>query len=235
MAAQVANARSRAAATGPADCTHIMFCLGNRGRPQVRCPGKRLLVVRRGVPIGRGLAVSIAATAVLLFAVPTAAPAATYPLGFTERTIFTGLDQPDRRSLRIRRLRRREERGGQGLRPLSDTTPTVFADLGRMSTTSGTAGCWGWRSIPTSRRTVRLCPLYLRRFDRRHCSALGHRGCYRTAAHAAGRTSDGCVVAGGSRASQADGNTMIWTEDVLIHDWCQQFPSHSIGRPGFGA
>src|SRR5579884_3874927 len=34
---------------------------------------------------------------------------------------------------------------------------------------------------------------------------------------------------------QASGNVMTGTEQVLIENWCQQFPSHSIGAINFGA
>ncbi len=40
--------------------------------------------------------------------------------------------------------------------------------------------------------------------------------------------------AAGSRASRPSGNVMAGTEQVLIEDWCQQYPSHSIGTLEFG-
>ena len=48
---------------------------------------------------------------------------------------------------------------------------------------------------------------------------------------------DGCVVSGHLSRLQADvdTNTMVGDEQVLIEDWCQQYPSHSIGDLGFGA
>ena len=53
-----------------------------------------------------------------------------------------------------------------------------------------------------------------------------------------GATGDGCVVSGRlSRltvANNGNGNTMS-SENVLINDWCQQYPSHSVGDLGFGA
>ena len=55
-----------------------------------------------------------------------------------------------------------------------------------------------------------------------------------------GPTDDGCVVSGRlSRltvAGNGTGNTMAaGGEKVLINDWCQQYPSHSVGDLGFGA
>jgi glucose/arabinose dehydrogenase len=51
-----------------------------------------------------------------------------------------------------------------------------------------------------------------------------------------GPTTDGCLVSGRlSRLRLATGtNTSDGTETVLINDWCQQFPSHSIGTILFG-
>jgi hypothetical protein len=49
-----------------------------------------------------------------------------------------------------------------------------------------------------------------------------------------GPTSDGCLVSGRLSRLQASGNVMIGSEQVLIGDWCQQYPSHSIGTVEFG-
>jgi glucose/arabinose dehydrogenase len=50
-----------------------------------------------------------------------------------------------------------------------------------------------------------------------------------------GATQNGCVVSGRVSRLQADGNQAVGDEQVLIEDWCQQFPSHSIGDLRFGA
>src|SRR5579875_195907 len=50
-----------------------------------------------------------------------------------------------------------------------------------------------------------------------------------------GPTTNGCVAAGRLSRLQASGNVMTGTEQVLIENWCQQFPSHSIGAINFGA
>jgi glucose/arabinose dehydrogenase len=50
-----------------------------------------------------------------------------------------------------------------------------------------------------------------------------------------GGTTDGCVASGRlSRIQVGPGNVMTGNELVLINDWCQQFPSHSIGTVAFG-
>ena len=50
-----------------------------------------------------------------------------------------------------------------------------------------------------------------------------------------GATADGCVVS--ARLSRLDGERERHDgpEQVLINDWCQQYPSHSIGSLAFGA
>ncbi len=45
-----------------------------------------------------------------------------------------------------------------------------------------------------------------------------------------GGTADGCVVSAQLARLRLDITTMTVVEDVvMIHDWCQQYPSHSIG------
>jgi glucose/arabinose dehydrogenase len=49
-----------------------------------------------------------------------------------------------------------------------------------------------------------------------------------------GATTDGCLVSGRLSRLTAAGDVMTGSEQVLINDWCQQFPSHSIGTIAFG-
>jgi glucose/arabinose dehydrogenase/PKD repeat protein len=49
-----------------------------------------------------------------------------------------------------------------------------------------------------------------------------------------GATTDGCLISARVSRLQISGNVMIGSEQVLINDWCQQFPSHSIGTLLFG-
>ena len=43
------------------------------------------------------------------------------------------------------------------------------------------------------------------------------------------------MVSGRLSRLTATGNQMTGSEQVLIEDWCQQYPSHSIGDLAFGA
>jgi len=49
-----------------------------------------------------------------------------------------------------------------------------------------------------------------------------------------GASIEGCVVSSRLVRLQADGDVMVGAEQVLIEDWCQQFPSHSAGDLNFG-
>src|SRR6185503_4136976 len=49
-----------------------------------------------------------------------------------------------------------------------------------------------------------------------------------------GPTTDGCVVSGRLSRFAVSGSTISGPEQVLIEDWCQQYPSHSIGSLNFG-
>ncbi|HEY7590008.1 MAG TPA: PQQ-dependent sugar dehydrogenase [Candidatus Limnocylindrales bacterium] len=48
-----------------------------------------------------------------------------------------------------------------------------------------------------------------------------------------GTTTDGCVVSGRVSRLTVSGKS-VTREDELVHDWCQQFPSHSMGHLAFG-
>ena len=141
-----------------------------------RC-ADRWFNVSRYLRRSRALVVSGAVTVALLFVAPSAAPAATYPVGFSERTVFSGLTNPaavrfasDGRvfvaeksglvkvfdslvGLPARRLRRPEDAGAQLLGPRS----------------AGAGAGPGLPGLP-----VRVCALHPRRGDRRHGAALGH-------------------------------------------------------------
>jgi pimeloyl-ACP methyl ester carboxylesterase len=43
------------------------------------------------------------------------------------------------------------------------------------------------------------------------------------------------VVSGRLSRQQAAGNAMTGSEQVLVENWCQQYPSHSVGAVEFGA
>ena len=177
----------------------------------------------------------------LVLILPAAAHTATLPSGFQETVVFSGLTKPDGRALLARRpgVRRREERPDQGLRqPHRHDADRVRRPAHATSTTSGTAACSASPSTRTSRR-IRTSTSSTPTTPRSAGSAprwgiaghpLGSPARRRRARPATAASSRGRL----SRL-QAAGNVMTGAEQVLIEDWCQQYPSHSIGSLAFGA
>ena len=49
-----------------------------------------------------------------------------------------------------------------------------------------------------------------------------------------GSSTDGCVISGRLSRLTVSNGVMSGPEHVLVEDWCQQFPSHSVGSLAFG-
>ena len=112
---------------------------------------------------------------------------------------------------------------------LSDTTPTTIADLGASVHDFWDRGLLGFALDPNFPTNPYIYVLYT--YD----APIG--GSPPTWGDACptppGPTTDGCVVSARLSRLQVTGNT-TGPEQVLINDWCQQFPSHSIGDLQFG-
>jgi glucose/arabinose dehydrogenase/PKD repeat protein len=94
---------------------------------------------------------------------------------------------------------------GMALHPDFPAKPFVYVSYTHDAVIGGTAPRWG-----TAGQTSDPCPT------------------------PPGPTGDGCLVSGRLSRLQAIGNG-AGPEQVLIEDWCQQFPSHSVGDIEFGA
>ena len=121
---------------------------------------------------------------------------------------------------------------------LSDTTPTTFVDLRTKVHNYWDRGLLGLELDPSFPAKPFVYLLYT--YD----AAIGGTAPrWGTAGQTSdpcptppGPTSDGCVVSGRlSRFEATGGGNTAGPEQVLIEDWCQQFPSHSIGDLHFGA
>ncbi len=179
-----------------------------------------------------------AVTVALLFVAPSAAPAATYPVGFSERTVFSGLTNPAAvRFASDGRVFVAEKSGlVKVFDSLSDSQPDVFADLRTQVHNFWDRGLLGLALDPGFPDSPYVYALYT------HDAAIGGAaprwgtpgatsdGCPTPP----GATGDGCVVSGRLSRLTASGNAMVGNEQVLIEDWCQQYPSHSIGALDFG-
>ncbi len=192
--------------------------------------------------VGRfGAFVAISTLVSSVAVVGNAAPAAsaTLPPGFQEEIVFSGLTQPT--ALRFSPDGRVFVAEKSGLIKvfdnLTDTTPTVFADLRTQVHNFWDRGLLGLALAPNFPADPWVYVLYT--FD----AAIGGTaprwgsvgGTSDGCPTPPGATDDGCVVAGRLSRLQAAGNTMTGSEQVLLEGWCQQYPSHSIGSLAFGA
>ena len=170
---------------------------------------------------------------------PGHAHAAVFPSGFQETTVFSGLTNPTVvRFASDGRVFVAEKSGIiKEFDSLSDTTPTVFADLRTNVYNFWDRGLLGMALDPNFPATPYLYVLYTYDHSRR-CGGgaeVGYAGATSDPCPTPpGPTTDGCVVSARLSRLQANGNVMTGSEQVLVEDWCQQFPSHSIGTVDFG-
>jgi glucose/arabinose dehydrogenase len=119
---------------------------------------------------------------------------------------------------------------------LSDTTPTVFADLRTQVHNYWDRGLLGLALDPEfpSRPYVYVAYTYDAEpggtAPRWGSAGATSDGC----PNPPGGNGDGCVVQARLTRLTASGDRMTGSEHVLVRDWCQQFPSHTVGTVGFG-
>ncbi len=157
---------------------------------------------------------------------------------FRDKTVFTGLSSPTAVAFSPDgRVFVAEKRGTvKVFSNLSDTTPTVFADLRAKVYNNWDRGLLGLALHPNFPTTPYVYVLYT--YD----AAIGGTaprwgpgdGSSDPCPDPPGFTNDGCVVSGRLSRLQASGDVMVGPEQVLVEDWFQQYPSHSIGSIAFG-
>lgn len=170
--------------------------------------------------------------------VPRSAQAATLPAGFQETVVYSGLTNPVNIKFSPDGRVFVAEKSGliKVFDNLTDTTPTVFADLRTNTHNFWDRGMLGMALDPNFPSNPYVYVLYT--FDaaigatppRWGTAGATSDGC----PNPPGATTDGCLVSGRLSRLQANGNVMTGPEQVLIEDWCQQFPSHSVGDLVFG-
>ena len=179
-------------------------------------------------------------TGVSVVATSRSAEAATLPPGFQESVVFTGLTNPTAvRFSSDGRVFVAEKSGViKVFDSLTDTSPVVFADLNVNVHNFWDRGLLGMTLAPNFPADPYVYVLYT--YDHILGSAQsapqwGTPGVYSDPCPTPpGATADGCVVSGRLSRLQAAGNAMTGSEHVLIEDWCQQYPSHSVGSVEFG-
>ena len=159
----------------------------------------------------------------------SAALAGTLPAGFTETTVWSGLGNPT--VIRFAPDGRVFVASKSGIinvfDNLNDTTPTQFADLRTRVHDFWDRGLLGLALDPQF-TTGRPYVYVLYAYDKAPNSTQQPRwgdGCPTPP----GATADGCVITGRLSRLNAAG-----AETVLIEDFCQQYPSHSVGSIDFG-
>ncbi len=155
--------------------------------------------------------------------------------GFVDSVVFNGLVQPTAIQFATDGRVFVAEKGGiiNVFDNLSDPTPTVFADLNVNVYNSGAAGLTGLALDPSF--PIRPYVYVLYAYD----AAIGGTAPrWGTAGVMADPCPDpggqGCVVSGRVSRLQANGNVMTGAETVLVADWFQQYPNHSVGGLSFG-
>jgi uncharacterized repeat protein (TIGR01451 family) len=196
-----------------------------------------MILRRRRLPLGRrSLIMAAALSAVLAYGVTAGSGA--LPSGFQETTVFTGLTNPTAIQFASDgRVFVAEKRGVvKVFDNLSDTTPTVFADLRTNVYNFWDRGLLGLALDPNFPTSPYVYVLYT--YDAEPGGTAPRWGAPGVDADPCptppGATADGCVVTGRLSRLTASGNTMAGPEQVLLTDWCQQYPSHSIGSLAFG-
>ncbi|MGH2924924.1 MAG: PQQ-dependent sugar dehydrogenase, partial [Solirubrobacterales bacterium] len=170
--------------------------------------------------------------------VADAGASATLPSGFSQTTVYKGLQSPT--ALRFSPDGRVFVAEKSGLIKvfdgLGDKTPTTFADLRTEVHNYWDRGLLGMALDPNFPAKPYVYVLYT--YD----AAIGGQAPRWGSPGASGDscptppgpTTDGCVVSGRLSRLTASGDVMTGAERVLINDWCQQYPSHSVGDLQFG-
>lgn len=120
-----------------------------------------------------------------------------------------------------------------------DTTPTVFADLRTNVHNFWDRGLLGLTLDPNFPTSPYVYALYTYDHILGDPAAPPKWGTPDATSDGCpsppGPTSEGCVVSGRLSRLEAAGNVITGSEHVLIEDWCQQYPGHSIGAVEFGS
>jgi glucose/arabinose dehydrogenase len=186
-------------------------------------------------------AVVLAATLVALLNPLRANAAATLPSRFQQKVVFSGLTKPTNVQFSKDGRVFVAEKSGliKVFDGLSDTTPTTFADLRTNVYNYWDKGLMGLALDPNFPTKPYVYVLYT--YDAPiggTAPRWGQPGATSDDCPTPpGPTADGCVVSGRLSRLKADPTTdkMVGNEQVLIENWCQQYPSHSMDSLAFGS
>jgi glucose/arabinose dehydrogenase/PKD repeat protein len=163
---------------------------------------------------------------------PSPAGASTLPTGFRDSVALSGLTNPTVLQFAPDGRIFVGQKNGviKVFQSLSDTNPVTFADLSAKVDDYWDRGLLGMALAPNFPSDPYVYVLYAYDAPIGGTAPSWNDACPTPP----GPTTDGCLVSGRLSRLQASGNVMTGSEQVLINDWCQQFPSHSIGTLLFG-
>ena len=168
-----------------------------------------------------------------------AAAAAQLPAGFEETVVFSGLKQPTAVAFSPDGRVFVAEKSGKikVFASLTATTPTLFANLSNNVFHNWDRGLLGLALDPEFPTKPYVYVLYT--YDGDIGGAAPKWGTPGVpedpCPNPPGATADGCTVSGRLSRLEAFGSVMTGSELVLVHDWFQQYPSHSLGSIAFGS
>ena len=155
------------------------------------------------------------------------AAASTLPTGFRDSVVLSGLVNPTVLQFAPDGRIFVGQKNGviKVFDSLSDTSPATFADLSPKVDDYWDRGLLGMALAPNFPTDPYVYVLYAYDAPIGGTAPVWNDACPTPP----GPTTDGCLVSGRLSRLQANGDVMTGTEQVLINDWCQQFPSHSVG------
>jgi glucose/arabinose dehydrogenase/PKD repeat protein len=163
---------------------------------------------------------------------PSPAGASTLPTGFRDSVVLSGLTNPTVLQFAPDGRIFVGQKNGviKVFQSLTDTNPVTFADLSGKVDDYWDRGLLGLALPPNFPASPYVYVLYAYDAPIGGTAPTWNDGCPTPP----GPTTDGCLVSARVSRLQISGNVMTGTEQVLINNWCQQFPSHSIGTLLFG-
>ena len=180
--------------------------------------------------MGRAAVLSAVVSLLALLGAGSAAPAqaGTLPAGFTDSAVFSGLDHPT--AVRFASDGRVFVAQKNGIikvfSSLTATTGTTFADLRTQVDDYWDRGLLGLALDPQFPTRPYAYVLYAYDAPLGRTAPVWNDAC-------SDPTGNGCVVSGRLSKLTASGDVSVG-EQPLVNDWCQQYPSHSIGSLNFG-
>jgi glucose/arabinose dehydrogenase/PKD repeat protein len=183
----------------------------------------------RGMIFAMALAISAASMTVIG---PSPSVASTLPTGFRDSVVLSGLTNPTVLQFAPDGRIFVGQKNGviKVFQSLTDTSPVTFADLSSNVDDFWDRGLLGLALPPNFPASPYVYALYAYDAAIGGTAPVWNDGCPTPP----GPTTDGCLVSARLSRLQISGNVMTGSEQVLLNDWCQQYPSHSIGTLLFG-